>query len=291
MKKEELYGALEYVRDEYLDSAADAMAGRVRKPKPWRYLGIAAVCALLVASVVTLPMNVSDHDGGITTPLTTLDAVTTTPQLTSSIKPLDPPPQYPMSAGEVEQWMTDHILLNDKVDPNGYADSVGAQFYAGCGIDKLFDDVFTVDDLENASLDGTPSGEMIFDGDTAALFWSMTEPVTLGSYVIYTGLDSEYVGSNPFGWRLFGSNEPIDVGEGDLAPLDEETIVLAGYDLLDDVFDSCMVEAGGVPYGYTIDADLQGEYQYYCWLIRYSSDLLPGAGNIRVSGMKLYAAD
>lgn len=56
MKKEELYRALEYVRDEYIDSAADAMAGKSKKRQSLRYLGIAAACVALVGAIVALPM-------------------------------------------------------------------------------------------------------------------------------------------------------------------------------------------------------------------------------------------
>lgn len=57
MKEEKLYRSLEFVRDEYLDSAADAMrrgrmANRFRRPRVWV---IAAAC-LVLAVVVAMPV-------------------------------------------------------------------------------------------------------------------------------------------------------------------------------------------------------------------------------------------
>lgn len=57
MKEDKLYRSLEYVRDEYLDSAADAMqqgraTKRIRKTRVW----LIAACMVLVVSLLILPI-------------------------------------------------------------------------------------------------------------------------------------------------------------------------------------------------------------------------------------------
>lgn len=61
MKKEDIYRSLEYVRDEYLESAADAMSvqasaegkGKGKRRQRLRYAGIAAACLVLAGAAVT----------------------------------------------------------------------------------------------------------------------------------------------------------------------------------------------------------------------------------------------
>lgn len=61
MKKEDIYRSLEYVRDEYLESAADAMSAgakgkKAEKRRYRRYIGIAAACLVLACAVGTVSL-------------------------------------------------------------------------------------------------------------------------------------------------------------------------------------------------------------------------------------------
>lgn len=236
--------------------------------------------------------------------------------------PTDPyAPENPLSDMDVQYWMDSHTLLNDSIDRNSlYSSQVG--FFADGGLGNLFDDVFTVEEWLLAMDEGRfdeaithrwdtngdgiidendiviDLGKMGFVGTTGAFYWSMTEQVTLGSYVIYTGNDnSTHPNRNPVGWKLYGTNDPalgavpadLDNRGCSATALDNaDELEAAGWVLLDDVFDGNMADADAMPYGYLIDEDKQGAYQYYCWFIDYGEI---EASEIQVNGMKLFAAD
>lgn len=315
MKKEEIYASLEFVSDAYLESAADAMIGKgKRRGTFWKQMSVAAACLVLVtAVVVTIPLGRSDHSENVTTSGSNINGILTNDTgphsyITSShVTTDDPnciPPQVPMEADEVEQWMADHLLLNDKIDPNGYIASANVRFLLDNGMSNLFDNIIgKADEDSDDGMAGAEVGMMTFEGSNVALYWSMTEPVKLGSYVIYSGKNGVYNSGeysfvsfvNPVGWKLYGSNEPIDVNDIDpdtfqsaSAPADKKSIELAGYHLLDDVFEGDMGYTVCTPYGYKIASDKQAEYQYYCLFIEYGADVQEIT---QIAELKLYAAD
>lgn len=308
MKKEEIYRALEYVRDDYIESAADVMTGKAKRRRfGWQYAGVAAACMVLAVASVTLllPLSVqTDGDGGVTTADSThssFDAHVTTPPLTQDEPPHSLIPK-PMRSGEVEQWMEEHTLLNDKIDPNSYSVSANTEFWTNSGMSALFDDIFSKDEWKAAvggEVGDTEHGMMTFHGTTAAFYWAMTEPVTLGSYVVYSGFNGEYGFVNPLGWDLYGLKEPIDVNAIDpevFLSYDEDALIWMGFEPIDDVYisfiglsdDQKQQKVDCEPYGYKIDLSNQGEYQYYCWFVQYGADV---QNMTQVAGLKLYAAD
>lgn len=140
-------------------------------------------------------------------------------------------------------------------------------------------------------------GKFGYSGSTGTFIWGMKEPVTLGSYVIYTGNDNaSYPGRNPVGWKIYATNdEALAAIPDDRIPYTWVSTTVptvavdmddAGWVLLDDVYDGNMDDANFTPFGYKIDADKQGEYKYYAWHIEFG-----GAANlVQCTGMKLFAA-
>lgn len=296
-----------------------------------KVLSILLLGAMLVG---TLASCGGDDDASTTAATTTKapttttkpNVVVTTPPPSENDGPVVPDPETPMVLEEVENWQATHTLINDQVDPEGFwASQIG--FFADGGMLNLFDEVDTadewnaidweaakrddmvdtdgsgaigdvgIDDEGNETYDGwTPIGKMGYSGANAALYWTMKEPVTLGSYVIITGNDnSTYKGRNPEGWYIFGHNgqtKPEDAvaysGTSALALASVEALEDAGWVVLDYVFDGAMADADFTAHGYVIDEDKQGEYQNYCWFIEYggSEDNL-----VQVSEMLLFAAD
>ncbi len=121
----------------------------------------------------------------------------------------------------------------------------------------------------------------------------MTEPVTIGSYVIYTGIDNDIqLNCNPIGWFLFASNEAeLSEQSVDLRGVDGDILkayTKAGWVPLDYMYDSQMGNAGATPYGFEISEANRGSYKHYCWVIVYPDEQ---ASTIQVNGMKLYEAD
>lgn len=193
----------------------------------------------------------------------------------------------PMTGATVEEWMESHELVNNMIDPYSYENSM-VGFFADGQLSNLFDDIYTEEEWNAAEADGLIYGDYGSLGKLgytseyfpAAFYWSMEEAVTLGSYVIYTGNDNAgNPGRNPLNWCLMGSNDPIHPDYADIWELQNY-----GWTILDQVEGSEMDDVNFTPYGYTIDEENQGEYQYYCWIV-YDSNLL-----VQASGMKLYAA-
>lgn len=292
---------------------------------------------LLGAMLVGTLASCDSGEGSDTTVATTTQAPTTTTkqQVAQTTPPeveftTDPSQvaETPMELAEVETWMAEHTMVNDLVDRNTlFASQVG--FFADGGMPNLFDDIYTKDEWDNAIAEGLfdanthedwvdtngdgvvglneetgatdkwiALGKMGFSGSTCTIFWSMTEQVTLGSYVIYTGNDnSTNPNRNPVGWKIYATNDaalaavPEDTvpyaGTSAMALKDKESLEAAGWVCLDDVFDGAMADADFTPFGYKIDEDKQAAYQYYCWFIDYGGD---ATSLIQVNGLKLYAA-
>lgn len=144
----------------------------------------------------------------------------------------------------------------------------------------------------------TMLGKTAFYGNKIAIYWSMTEAVTLGSYVIYTGNDTtEFPGRQPIGWTLFATNNPelaevpadIDPSRTSESALDNwDALTDAGWVELDYVYSGEMGDQNSLPFGYKIDEANQGTYKYYCWYIEYGGSV---DGVIQINGLKLYEAD
>lgn len=127
----------------------------------------------------------------------------------------------------------------------------------------------------------------------------MTEPVTLGSYVIYTDNEnSTQICRNPVEWKLYATNDdkiaamPADtipyIGTSASALRSEEELEAAGWVCIDYVFDGNMKDVDCMPYGYKIDEAVQGAYKHYCWFIDDNGGESDMTG---VTGLKLFAAE
>lgn len=296
-----------------------------------KILSILLLGAMLVGALASCGGDDTEGTTAATTtkaPTTTTKptAVQTTPDLGAVTDDPTAVKENPMVLQEVEDWMANHTLLNSKVDEEGFwASQIG--FFADGGMTNLFDEVDTADEWNaidwaaekrddmvdtdgsgaigdefvkedgTLSYDGwTPIGKMGYSGANSALYWTMTEKVKLGSYVIVTGNDnSQFAGRNPVGWYIFGHNDqvkPEDAvaysGTSATALASVDALLEAGWTVLDYVYDGNMADADFTPHGFKIDEDKQGEYQNYCWFIEYggSTDNL-----VQVSEMLLYAAE
>ncbi len=236
--------------------------------------------------------------------------------------------ETPMALAEVETWMNEHTMINDLIDPDRFICS-GVGMFADGGLSNLFDWVFNQDDWNKMEavdevtglsprdeathtdwVDTNGSGVVGDEGDswialgkfgysgsTGTFIWGMTEPVTLGSYVIYTGNDNaSFPGRNPVGWKIYATNDealaaiPDDRIQYTWVSTTVPTVAIdmedAGWVLLDDVYDGNMDDANFTPFGYKIDEDKQGEYKYYAWHIEFGGS----ANLVQCTGMKLFAA-
>lgn len=267
-----------------------------------------------------------------TTPTTTPYSPTTTTRPTTTYPPFTTDPSHipatPMTNEDVENHMNSHTLLNDKIDPNSFFSS-NIGFLADGGMANLFDDIFTAEEWQKAEQEGrfeaatytdrvdtnndgvigfneetgetdrwVELGQMSYDINSFALHWSMTEPVTLGSYVLYTGKNAESSGHNPVGWTLYATNDdalaakPADtipyLGISASALKNPQDLEAAGWVRIDYVFDSNMTDINFAPHGYKIDEENQKAYKHYCWFLDYPGE---DGSIVSITGLKLYAAE
>lgn len=280
------------------------------------------------ASPTNTTVRPTDSAPAPTTPernTTTTRTPTTTPEL---YHPPIPSPETPMAGEEVESYMNSHTLLNDKIDRDSYF-SCSIAYFADGGMANLFDDIFTAEEWQKAEQEGrfeaatytdrvdtngdgvigynektgetdrwVALGKMYFIGPTGSFFWSMTEAVTLDSYVIYTANDSAVGDSrNPIGWKLYATNDDaLAAKPADAIPYTGTSVSAlkqvsefeeAGWVCIDDVYNGNMEETNFTPFGYKIDEANQKPYKHYCWFIDYGGE----TRYISTAGMKLFAAE
>lgn len=136
-------------------------------------------------------------------------------------------------------------------------------------------------DTSSAEL-GNEAAINLFDGDTAtkwccgdteaakasAVVWSMKEAVTVTHYTFTTANDNaEYVGRNPIGWRIYGTNDELS---SDMAMTESnfsDGSVPAGWILLDEVVKTEIPNENFLEYGFAVDGANQGAYKSYMLLI------------------------
>lgn len=199
----------------------------------------------------------------------------------------EPVTEIPMVDDEVVEWMNTHEYLNGMIDPFSYWSNV-EYFFDDGQMSNLFDEIFTSSEWAEASRDGRiytgygSQGKMGYSGPRGSFYWSMNEPVTLSSYVLYTANDSpSYPGRNPVGWYLLATNELEEY----YVTNSVDNLLNAGWVMLDAVYDGDMYDDAFTPFGYEIDEDRQGAYQHYCWIVDYGGDW---EGSVQLNGIKLF---
>ena len=276
--------------------------------------------ALLLASmlVAALASCASGEDTTTTTSSTTPAASTTTqkaPPVTETTEP-EPEAETPAVPGagledliagktKVEVDMTQLGI----VDFDAWDDGNNNENF-----DKLFDGVKTFNDWyynpdgsikegadpENTSGGGPGKcgGQASWGDDAGAWFYfALTEEAKISAYVITTGNDnSVYTVRNPIEWTLYGTNDAeafaaaIAGGLGNNGS-DADTRVTATdipfaedkWTVLDYVYDGQVAQGDFLENGYSIDAEAQGSYKYYCWYLGYTGD-----GNFQACELELY---
>ncbi len=266
-----------------------------------KFLSVIVLSAMLVATLASC--------GGDDTTNTTVGATTEAPKTTTvapppptDTEPPTPDKDVPLveGAGLEELLAANTIIGSDATDIKV---NMEALYTLGFGtwnaetenISQLFDGIKTYDDwyydidengekvlkdgaltpdMENGPNGGGPGkigGSLNQNGYTGGyFFFGLTAPAKLSAYVLYTGNDnSKYPGRNPVEWTLYATN--------DATVFEEQSAEGATFDetkwtALDYVYDGSVLEANFAPNGYTIDADKQGEYQYYVWYLNYTTD-------------------
>lgn len=143
-------------------------------------------------------------------------------------------------------------------------------------IAQLFDTIDRPEEMTSPT-DGQCGGIVDTDVGIACFFFALEERETLGAYVITTSAQVEaYSGGNPLKWSLYATNDPTAMEDSELD--------LSKWTRLDCVYDSKMEIVNCEEYGYRIDENLQGAYQYYCW---YVSDT--DTEELRITELTLYA--
>ena len=110
-------------------------------------------------------------------------------------------------------------------------------------------------------------------------YFDLNAPARVKAYVVTPAIDNYiYINRDPVAWTLYATNDP--------------TLPMEKWTVIDSVEDSQMKEIleqearlpdteedgklkqniQSVPIGYGVDAENQGEYQYYCWNITYVPD-------------------
>lgn len=168
---------------------------------------------------------------------------------------------------ELATLLDGKTCANDKIDRESLASLNFSTWNAEKeNLPQMFDGVKTADDWAAAGDQGKIGGGC---GGGAWFMWATTEKVKVSAYVITTGNDnSKYPGRNPVAWNLYATNDATAIQ----AAVDAGEFNPEGWTNLDYVYDGTMTEADFTENGYAVDADKQGEYQYYCWYIEYTRD-------------------
>ncbi len=238
-----------------------------------KLLSILLLAAMLVTSVAAASCASDDSSSSTTAAATTATPAATTAQPTVTQDPAntteeepEPDAETPLIDEEVQQLMDTKTCLNDKIDMESLV-SEGATFWNDEteGYAQLFDGIYTDADFTEAG-----QGKMGGGITSAYFYFDMTEQVKISDYVLVSGNDnSQYPGRNPVAWYIYATND--------------KTQDLEEWTILDYVYDGSMADADFTPFGYSIDEDKQGEYQYYCWFVEYTG------GSLQVCELLLYA--
>ena len=165
-------------------------------------------------------------------------------------------------------------------------------------LDRLFDGIKTESAFTENGY-GKCGGDAKWGSEEGAYFYfALTEKATLKAYVITTGNDNlDYPGRNPVEWTLYGTNDAEAFAKGAAAGLNnnpsggDDTRTTSNdipfdeskWTKLDYVYDGGIAEGNFLENGYKIDADKQGEFQYYVWVLGYTRD-----GNFQACEFEVY---
>lgn len=149
-------------------------------------------------------------------------------------------------------------------------------------VDKLFDSVKTEEDYIAAG-SGVLLGEI---GEFTCFLFDMKESVKISAYVIISGSDNHFrTERNPVAWHLYATNdaEAAAAMRGEYSNYEDHIASNPKWVDLDYVWDGGMYAEDFYENGYVVDAEKQGEYRYYCWVIEYT-----GGGEMEVAELELY---
>ena len=281
-----------------------------------KFLSVVLVAALAAAALASCS---GDETATTTVAGTTAGGagVNTTPAVTAPTTVTDPSgieevPETPFIVdGGLEELLAGKTLITDKVDMDSLA-SVGFNTWNETdeNIDKMFDGVVTYDDwyfdedgnlLEGADPE-TPKGGgpgKVGGGisSPAYFYFGLTEKAKVSAYVITTGNDNSiYPTRNPVEWTLYGTNDAEAFAKGAAAGLNnnpsggDDTRTTSNdipfdeskWTVLDYVYDGGMIEDNFTACGYAVDADKQGEFQYYVWVLGYNN------GSFQITEFEMY---
>ena len=142
-------------------------------------------------------------------------------------------------------------------------------------IPQMFDGIKTEEDF-------TAAGKGKIGGGTSAnacYLFNATEKISCKAYVITSGNDNAtYTDRNPVAWYLYATNDKAAADEMRVEGADYTTLQAnSNWVVLDYVYDGSMAAVNFEANGYDIDADKEGEYQYFCWMIEYT-----GGGSFQI---------
>lgn len=153
-------------------------------------------------------------------------------------------------------------------------------------IPQMFDGIKTEEDF-------TAAGQGKIGGTTSAnacYLFNATEKISCKAYVITSGNDNAtYTERNPVAWYLLATNDKAAAdamrAEGaDYTVLqNEDGTFKSEWTILDYVYDGGMAAVNFEENGYDIDADKEGEFQYFCWMIEYT-----GGGSFQICELEIY---
>lgn len=262
-----------------------------------KLMSMLVLAAMLAATMASCGGD--DTETTTTAAPTTTTVVTTTQAAPPTTNPTDTDPreviETPMVAGAgLEELLAGKTSLTatNKIDMETLA-AIGFSTWseANENIDRMFDGIDTelewfYDADENGDLtilkdgadptneDGTKRGGgpgKVGGGvsNPTYFYFGLTEGATITAYVLTTGNDNmDWTGRNPVEWTLFGTNDK-DLFEA--CSIDGEEFDETKWTELDYVYDGGIVEANFAGNGYEIDADKQGEFQYYVWKLGYTT--------------------
>jgi hypothetical protein len=267
--------------------------------------------ALLLASmlVAALASCASGEDTTTTTGSTTPAATTTTqkaPPVTETTEP-EPEAETPAVPGAgLEDLIAGKTKVTVDTAQLGLVDFDSWNEETE-NIDELFDGVKTFNDWyynpDGSLRDGADpentkgggpgkcGGQASWGDDAGAWFYfALTEEAKISAYVITTGNDnSVYTVRNPVEWTLYGTNDAeafaAAIAGGITTPITATDYPFAEdkWTVLDYVYDGQVAQGDFLENGYSIDAEAQQSFKYYCWYLGYTGD-----GNFQACELELY---
>ncbi len=248
-----------------------------------KLLSVLLLAAMLTASLAAVSCTNEETSSTTTAGVAATSAPVTTKAPVATVDPTqeetDDPNEVvenPLLDADVIEMMESKTCVNDKIEMESLVSDI-TNFFSDGAYDHLFDGVYTAEDWAEIAEGDTTVGKCGFNAAAGNFFFALSEKVKLSAYVIYTGNDNaQYTGRIPIEWTLYGSNTAFEA-DGSTDPSTDDNWVALDY-----VYDGNVPDADFTPVGYEIDADKQGEYQYYCWSLTYSG------GAVQMNEMLFY---